>query len=827
MAFLDRFKLRTKLFISFSFAILITFGIGTVLLFSVFYYSVKDSSEENLDNTTKLISDMLQMTESSSLENYLQAAVETNFQKIKELHRQTKESNLSLAEAQRLAKEYLLPQKVGEKGYFFIMDSSSLIISHPNPHFLDLRVNEIESIVKSKREYGNYVEYQLESNGIPQKKAMYLVFFKEWNWYIAATAERTESRRLINLKHIQNQLKEISLGKEGYVFILDTLGGVIFHPFFDNLNNRFIDEIDKKLIETIVKEKDGTLTYKWNNPGDDKERSKIVKFVHLDNLNWIIAASMYYDDIYAPLDKVLNIILITLIIGIVILLFISSKYSSYILDPIRMLNSKFKLAAQNDLSVRMEYARDDELGELSDHFNIFMEQLNHYYSNLTKQIKERMEVEETLKEYQEDLEQKVLMRTKELVNLNEKMKMEIEFRKEITENLKESEEQYKALFENTENIIFLIHKGKIELANSSFVEKLVPNDCEDIRQINFLELFESATREKFSEAFSVMHESHTKSHSFEFRNKDNTGLEKHFEAHISSIHYKASLAFQVIISDITGKKFMEGRVMQAQKMESIGQLAAGIAHEINTPMQFIGDNNTFLISVFDDIFEYIETLKKMIRETNPHQNDEIETLEEEYDIPFLKQETPEALFRTQSGVKRISKIISAMKNFAHPSGKEKKLADINQGIDVTLTISKNEWKYFADVETDFDPNLPLIACSLDEINQVFLNMVVNAAHAIEEKQKSTDDKSKGLIKISTYLEDNFVKIAISDTGVGISEETMFKLFDPFFTTKEVGKGTGQGLSIAYDIIVNKHFGNIDVKSKPGEGATFIITLPMK
>jgi signal transduction histidine kinase len=106
-------------------------------------------------------------------------------------------------------------------------------------------------------------------------------------------------------------------------------------------------------------------------------------------------------------------------------------------------------------------------------------------------------------------------------------------------------------------------------------------------------------------------------------------------------------------------------------------------------------------------------------------------------------------------------------------------------------------------------------------------MIVNAAHAIEEKQKSTDDKSKGLIKISTYSEDNFVKIAISDSGVGISEETMFKLFDPFFTTKEVGKGTGQGLSIAYDIIVNKHFGNIDVKSKPGEGATFIITLPMK
>ncbi len=827
MAFLDKLKLRTRLFVSFTLAVLLTFGVGSAMLFSVFYFSVKESTERNLSNTSNMIFNMIELAASSSLENYLLSSVTSSLQGLDSIYKQYETGLYSENEAKAIATQYILSRNISDHGYMIIMDTNSKIIAHPSEKFVGINISDIHSIKETKKEYGNYIEYDFDPKSTPKKKALYQMRFPQWNWLIAATAQRQESQNMINIENIKRKLNKLNLGRNGYVFIIDTLGKFVYHPYLDTLQNHSNKQSYTDLKNQILEKKNGSIDYLWTNPETIQIQNKIIHYRYIEDLNWIVAASMYHRDVYAPLDKTLNIIILTFFVSVVILLIISTKYSSYLLDPIKSLNDKFKMASHNDFSVRMEYNKEDELGELSKHFNLFMEQLNEYYDNLSRQIRERLEVEETLKEYQEDLEQKVVMRTTELVNLNDKLKMEVEFRKEIAENLKESEEQYKVLFENTDNIIFLIVKNRIEIANSSFVETFVPENLDNIRNLSFTELFEASVRKNFLDAFTEMQQDKTKSISFEFKTKDNTAIDKYFEANINAIHYKASLAFLVSIADITSKKFMEGRIMQTQKMESIGQLAAGIAHEINTPMQFIGDNNSFLISVFDDIFEYIEMLKRLITINDGSRIAEVEKLEEKYDINFLKQETPEALFRTQSGVQRISKIVSAMKKFAHPSGKEMKLSDINQGIDVTITISKNEWKYVAEIETNYDKNLPLISCYFDELNQVILNMIVNAAHAIEEKQNALGDNEKGTIKISTLKDGDFVKIIISDTGVGISEENKYKIFDPFFTTKEVGKGTGQGLSIAYDIIVNKHFGNIDIKSEIGVGSSFIISLPIK
>ncbi len=827
MAFLDKVKLRTKLFLSFSFAVLLTFGLGNILLFSLFYISIKENTDQNLSNTSNMIFNMIELTASSSLENYLKSAVETNLQSLDSIYSQYSSGTLTEAEAKQKAIDLILSRKIASEGYMFILDSTPIVIAHPDKSLIGKNIKDIEPMNKTTKRYGNFFEYKFKQDNKTINKAMFFKPFEKWNWVIGASTRRQESQNLINIENIKRKLDTINIGKNGYVFIIDTLGKFVYHPYLDSIPSSENISSYEKIKDIILNTKVGTLNYTWKNPTTFENQKKILNYRYIDDLNWIVASSMSTIDVYAPINKTLNIVIITFIISVIILLIIATTYSSYIVDPIKTLNDKFKMASHNDFSVRMEYNKEDELGELSTHFNLFMEQLSKYYDNLTQQIKDRLEVEETLKEYQEDLEQKVVMRTTELVNLNNKLKMEIEFRKEIAENLVESEEQYKVLFENTNNIIFLIVKNRIEIANSSFVEKFVPENYIDIKNMSFTEIFEPDIRKKFLETFTAMQQDKLKSISFEFKTKDNSAIDKYFEATINAIHYKASLAFLVSISDVTSKKFMEGRIMQTQKMESIGQLAAGIAHEINTPMQFIGDNNSFLISVFDDIFEYIEMLKRMVLKHDSDSMKEIEKLEEEYDMNFLKQETPEALFRTQSGVKRISKIVSAMKNFAHPSGKIKKLSDINQGIDVTITISKNEWKYLAEIDTNFDPNLPLISCYLDELNQVFLNMIVNAAHAIEEKQKITGDTKKGIISISTAKDGDFVKIIISDSGIGIPEETKYKIFDPFFTTKEVGKGTGQGLSIAYDIIVNSHYGNIDIKSEPGEGASFIITLPIK
>ncbi len=825
MVFLEKFTLRTKLFLSFTLAVLLTFGLASYILFSLFYTNMKDNADHNLTNTSNMIFNMIDLTVSSSLEKYLQSSTEISCQNINDIYIRYTNGEISEKEAKASAKQFLLNQRQTANSYLFAMDTSLKIIVHPDSNLLGKNIYAIESINRTQKTFGNYIEYTLDIDGNPKRKALYMQLFKPWNWIIAATTERKESQRLINVENIKDKLGNIDLGEHGYVLILDTLGQIIFHPHYTKIPEQQNPQAVSKIQKMIKSKTNGTIYYKWKDPGKQESKNKIIKYTYMDDLSWIVAVSIYSDEIYKPLDRMLNIIVLTAVFSILLLLYMSAKYTNYILEPIRLLNNKFKQVAQKDLSVRMDYFKKDELGELSKHFNLFMDQLNDYYSNLTKQINERIQVEETLKEYQEDLEQKVVRRTKELVNLNDKLKIEIEFRKEITENLKESEEQYKALFENTDNVIFLIYKNRIEIANGSFVNKFVTDNMIDLKSVNFLEFFEPKVRESFSHAFADMQNNQSKSTTFEFKSKDNTGIEKYFEANIITVHYKASLAFQVSIADITSKIFMEGRLRQTQKMESIGQLAAGIAHEINTSMQFIGDNNSFLISVLDDIFEYIETMKRIIQQICPEKMLDIEKYEEEFDIPFLKQETPEALFRTQNGIKRISKIVGAMKNFAHPSGNEKKLADINQGIDVTITISKNEWKYCAEIKTYYDTDLPFVMCSMDEINQVLLNMIVNAAHAIEEKQKQSGNTDKGTISISTSKENNFIKISISDTGNGISEENIYKIFDPFFTTKEVGKGTGQGLSIAYDIIVNKHFGNIDIKSEVGIGSTFIISLP--
>lgn len=283
----------------------------------------------------------------------------------------------------------------------------------------------------------------------------------------------------------------------------------------------------------------------------------------------------------------------------------------------------------------------------------------------------------------------------------------------------------------------------------------------------------------------------------------------------------------ISIKDITKIEKIESQIALSQKMESVGQLAAGIAHEINTPMQFVGDNTHFLKDAFDSFIKYIKVIEDLGIEFCQDNNyrESITKNREFHDIEYLLNEVPLALDRTLVGIDRVRKIVLSMKSFAHSSGKSKTLSNINQGIEVTTVISKNEWKYVAELTTDLEENLPLVYCYLDQLNQVFLNMIVNSAHGIYELQKRNSEH-QGFIKISTRTANNEVIISIEDNGVGINPEIIDRIFDPFFTTKEVGKGTGQGLAIVHDIIVNKHGGRVDVESIVNQGTKFIISLPI-
>jgi len=275
---------------------------------------------------------------------------------------------------------------------------------------------------------------------------------------------------------------------------------------------------------------------------------------------------------------------------------------------------------------------------------------------------------------------------------------------------------------------------------------------------------------------------------------------------------------------------LQKELTQAQKLESIGQLAAGIAHEINTPIQYVGDNIRFMQEAFQDFCKVLQGYAEVFdhgqaQADGMEKSNELKQLILEVDLDFLKEEIPSAIQHSIEGVEHISKIVRAMKEFAHPGIKEKMAIDINKAIESTVTVAINKWKYVATMDTDFDLDLPLVPCHPAEFNQVVLNLIVNAVDAISDAS-GQEPSEKGKITISTRQEEDEVVIRISDTGTGIPEEIRENIFNPFYTTKEVGKGSGQGLAISRSIVVEKHGGSLTFETECGKGTTFIIRLPI-
>lgn len=281
--------------------------------------------------------------------------------------------------------------------------------------------------------------------------------------------------------------------------------------------------------------------------------------------------------------------------------------------------------------------------------------------------------------------------------------------------------------------------------------------------------------------------------------------------------------------DLTGHRSLELQLHQAQKLESVGQLAAGVAHEINTPMQYVGDNLGFLEKKVAQLEPIIEALQQFLTaeadskdSALSHLNSSMANIKTNRFIASLL----EAISDSREGVHHVSKIVTAMKEFAHPGLEEKIPVNVNRALESTITVSTNEWKYVADVITEFDESNPTVNALPVELNQVFLNILVNASHAVSDITDA-GSKGKGTIVVRTEVIDGFLQVSIQDSGAGISEKNQAKIFDPFFTTKDVGKGTGQGLSIAHAVVVHQHGGRLWCESIQGAGTTFFIQIPIE
>ena len=283
-----------------------------------------------------------------------------------------------------------------------------------------------------------------------------------------------------------------------------------------------------------------------------------------------------------------------------------------------------------------------------------------------------------------------------------------------------------------------------------------------------------------------------------------------------------------LMQDVTALRRDDRERSAAQKLESVGRLAAGIAHEINTPLQYVNDNVRFLQSSFENLGAALVNYRNLESAVEAGAGvaaaaKVARASAQSIDIDFLMENTSPAVSEALSGLDRITAIVRSMKEFAHPDSAQKAIADLNQAIKNTLVVANSEYKYAADVEEQFG-TIPQVRCHLGQINQVVLNLIINASHAMTESAKLRN--SRGTLSVRTRQVDDCVEIAIGDNGAGIPEAVRDKLFDPFFTTKGVGVGTGQGLAIARDIVVNKHGGTLSFESQLGKGTTFFIRLPI-
>jgi two-component system, NtrC family, sensor kinase len=291
---------------------------------------------------------------------------------------------------------------------------------------------------------------------------------------------------------------------------------------------------------------------------------------------------------------------------------------------------------------------------------------------------------------------------------------------------------------------------------------------------------------------------------------------------ITRLRVRHQIALRKAQSDLLKS---QQEAMQAGRLASLGYLAAGIAHEINTPAQYISNNLSFLGDSTDTIRLILNAAQKLA-ESAPN-TEAARTFNEIYspeDIEFILEELPKAIKQSQKGIDHIASVVASMKEFSRPRGTEKQFGDIHKQLDSIITITQSAANNVATVIKHYSPNLPELLCNTNELRQVFLNLIINSIQAIETSKKRGTDL--GQIVITTELRNEFVSISFADTGDGIPEEIRDHIFDPFFTTKDVGQGSGQGLNICYDIIVNKHGGKIEFGNTPNSGAVFTILLPI-
>ena len=445
---------------------------------------------------------------------------------------------------------------------------------------------------------------------------------------------------------------------------------------------------------------------------------------------------------------------------------------------------------------------------------------------LMAEILRRQKTESGILRMNEDLEHKVLQGTAAVDQSNRDLMAAIAEHKEADEARSRSDQLFRSIAENSADLIAVVDQSGHRIYNNPTYGRLLGYTAEELKNTVSFQQIHPDDRPLVTRAAQKAVETGV-GQIVEYRMRRKDGTYVTLESHSSFIRDSRGEIEALVISarDISDRRM----AMHTEKLSAIGQLAAGVAHELNTPAQYVSDNLTFLRDTWSELdaaMAFCLAPAHALIPSDSGSSDGVIFAGPPRDWDWLRKEVPKAISQSLEGIRRMTKILGAMRRFSHSGGGEREAVDLSEALDATITVAQHQIKEIADVQTDYQPDLPRVECYCDELNQVFLNLIVNATHAIRDAS-TQGTRHRGKLTIRTRQIDQDVQIEIQDNGSGIPLDVRDRVFDPFFTTKQVGEGTGQGLTICHEIVVQKHHGTIWFDTEIDKGTTFFVRIPIR
>lgn len=724
-------------------------------------------------------------------------------------------------DAQEALHRHISNISIGRSGYVFVLDAQhKYIITHDpvmegqdflssisdgKQHYWQDIFRKVQQL-RDEDTYAVHATWTEQPSAEAKMKLTVFSYVEDTQYIIGAVSYHTDYKSKDLEKKLQEELKykmgEQRIGEEGYIWVINSNGDYIVSKDMYRNGENVLDALDEEntlFVREIIEEtkacagKEAYLRYyAWQNLGEPSALKKMSASMYLPEWDWIIGVSAYEKDFLRGLKTIKRDIFRISIIAVIIGSFVAYFFASFIAGPIMKLEQTCEQAAAGNLDVSMTKTllhRHDEIGSLSRSFNAMIQSLQGTIAQLRK-----------------------------------------------------SDQRFQDIVDSTGDWIWEVDVEGRYIYVSNAVKTVLGYETAEVLGKYFYDFFLPEEKESLKKAAFDFLRQKKVFHNLENKNVMKSGAIVIVET--TGVPICGSdgriTGYRGVDRDITARRKaeherlrLEQELSRAQKLESIGTLAAGIAHEINTPIQFIANNTQFIAKGIERILQLLADYKALVLRCVCQNHDdpickEAHALEDAIKLPFLQEEIPLALQQSREGIDRVAHIVGAMKDFSHMGSESMAPEDINKAIESTITISRNEWKYIAELQTDLDPSLPFVPCFIGDLKQVILNLIVNAAHAIQEAVEARPKARREEIIIRTYQHDDgkAAIIAVQDTGAGIPENVRDKIFDHFFTTKEVGKGTGQGLAIAYQTIVEKHGGKLWFETAVGVGTTFFISLPL-